>query len=49
MRFNARFLVVDADRVAGALTGSGELEDLRYVDMDVALALDLAAPTRFVI
>lgn len=49
VRFNARFLVIDADRVAGALTGSGELEDLRYVDMDVALALDLAAPTRFVI
>ncbi len=49
VRFNARFLVIDADRVAGALTGSGELEDLRYVDIDVALALDLAAPTRFVI
>jgi 8-oxo-dGTP pyrophosphatase MutT (NUDIX family) len=49
VRFNARFLVVEADRVDGTLAGSGELEDLRFVDMEVALALDLATPTRFVI
>lgn len=49
VRFNARFLVVDAERVSGTLTGSGELEDLRFVDVEVALALNLAAPTRFVI
>jgi 8-oxo-dGTP pyrophosphatase MutT (NUDIX family) len=49
VRFNARFLVVDAARVSGTLAGSGELEDLRFVDLDVALALDLAMPTRFVI
>jgi 8-oxo-dGTP pyrophosphatase MutT (NUDIX family) len=49
VRFNARFLVVDAARVQGTLAGSGELEDLRYVDLEVALALDLAMPTRFVI
>lgn len=49
VRFNARFLVVDAARVSGTLAGSGELEDLRYVDVEVALALDLAMPTRFVI
>jgi 8-oxo-dGTP pyrophosphatase MutT (NUDIX family) len=49
VRFNARFLVVDAARVSGTLAGSGELEDLRFVDLEVALALDLAAPTRFVI
>jgi len=49
VRFNARFLVVDAARIAGKLAGSGELEDLRFVDLEVALALDLAAPTRFVI
>jgi len=49
VRFNARFLVVDAVRVSGALAGSGELEDLRFVDLAVALALDLASPTRFVI
>jgi 8-oxo-dGTP pyrophosphatase MutT (NUDIX family) len=49
VRFNARFLVVDAARVCGTLAGSGELEDLRFVDLEVALALDLATPTRFVI
>lgn len=49
VRFNARFLVVDAARVSGTLAGSGELEDLRFVDIEVALALDLATPTRFVI
>jgi len=49
VRFNARFLVVDAARVQGTLAGSGELEDLRFVNIEVALALDLAAPTRFVI
>ena len=49
VRFNARFLVVDAARVQGTLAGSGELEDLRFVDIEVALALDLAMPTRFVI
>jgi 8-oxo-dGTP pyrophosphatase MutT (NUDIX family) len=49
VRFNARFLVVDAARVQGTLAGSGELEDLRFVDLEVALALDLASPTRFVI
>jgi 8-oxo-dGTP pyrophosphatase MutT (NUDIX family) len=49
VRFNARFLVVEADHVTGTLAGSGELRDLRYVDTEVALTLDLAAPTRFVI
>jgi 8-oxo-dGTP pyrophosphatase MutT (NUDIX family) len=48
-RFNARFLVIDADRVSGTLAGSGELEELRYFDMEEALALDLAAPTRQVL
>jgi 8-oxo-dGTP pyrophosphatase MutT (NUDIX family) len=49
VRFNARFLVVDAARVSGALAGSGELEGLRFYRMEEALALDLAAPTRKVI
>lgn len=48
-RFNARFLVIDADLVTGTLAGSGELEELRFFDMDEALALDLAAPTRQVL
>ena len=49
VRFNARFLLVAAERVGGMLAGSGELEDLRFIAIDDALALDLATPTRFVI
>lgn len=49
IRFDARFLVVDADHVAGTLAGSGELEDLRWYEIGQALALDLAFPTRGVI
>jgi 8-oxo-dGTP pyrophosphatase MutT (NUDIX family) len=49
IRFNARFLLVNADRVSGTLAGSGELENLRYYGMHEALALDLAMPTRLVI
>lgn len=49
VRFNARFLLVDAARVSGALAGSGELEGLRFYPMEEALALDLATPTRKVI
>ncbi len=49
MRFNARFLVIDADRVSGTIAGSGELEALRYYPIEEALALDLALPTRQVL
>jgi 8-oxo-dGTP pyrophosphatase MutT (NUDIX family) len=49
IRFNARFLLVHADRVFGTLAGSGELENLRFYGMHEALALDLAMPTRMVI
>ena len=49
IRFNARFLVVDADEVGGVLAGSGELEDLRYLPVAEALALDLALVTREVL
>jgi 8-oxo-dGTP pyrophosphatase MutT (NUDIX family) len=49
IRFNARFLVVCADRVTGTLGGDGELDGLRYYGMTEALALDLAAPTRRVL
>ena len=49
IRFNARFLVVDAETVRGSLAGSGELEDLRWYGIPDALALDLASPTRMVI
>lgn len=49
IRFDARFLVVDAEHVTGILAGSGELEDLRWYDIEQALTLDLAFPTRGVI
>lgn len=49
IRFDARFLVVDAEHVTGTLAGSGELEDLRWYGIEQALALDLAFPTRGVI
>lgn len=49
VRFNARFLVVDAARVSGALGGSGELEEVRFYSVEEALAIDLAGPTRRVI
>lgn len=49
VRFNARFLITDAERASGRLAGSGELEDLRWFGIEEALALDLALPTREVI
>ncbi|HJS84726.1 MAG TPA: NUDIX hydrolase [Acetobacteraceae bacterium] len=49
VRFNARFLVVDAARAHGTLAGSGELEGLRFYGVDEALAFDLAEPTQLVI
>lgn len=49
VRFNARFLVVSADRVTGTLGGSGELEGLRVYGVAEALALDLAWVTRKVL
>jgi len=49
IRFNARFLVVDAAEVGGTLAGSGELEGLRYLPVAEALALDLALVTREVL
>jgi 8-oxo-dGTP pyrophosphatase MutT (NUDIX family) len=49
MRFNARFLVVDAAHVTGQLGGSGELESLRFLPVEEALAADIALVTRLVI
>jgi 8-oxo-dGTP pyrophosphatase MutT (NUDIX family) len=49
IRFNARFLVVDAQHVGGTLGGDGELDGLRFYAMAEALALDLATPTRRVL
>jgi 8-oxo-dGTP pyrophosphatase MutT (NUDIX family) len=49
IRFNARFLVVDAMHVSGELGGDGELDELRFYGLREALALDLATPTRRVL
>jgi 8-oxo-dGTP pyrophosphatase MutT (NUDIX family) len=49
VRFDARFLVVPAERVGGTLAGSGELEGLRWVGLEEALALQPAWVTRNVI
>ena len=49
MRFNARFLVVDAAETQGTLGGSGELEAVRFYPLAEALALDLALVTRQVL
>ncbi len=49
LRFDARFIVVDAAMVDGTLAGSGELEMLRWFGVSEALALDLAFPTRKVL
>lgn len=49
IRFNARFLMAEADALRGDLAGSGELEDLRFYGLQEALALDLALVTRKVL
>ncbi|MCR9128497.1 MAG: NUDIX domain-containing protein [Alphaproteobacteria bacterium] len=50
-RFDAWFFRADADAVHGSteLTGSGELEDLRWVVLDEAHSLDIPIITRFVL
>ncbi len=49
IRFSARFLVVDADRLSGSLAGSGELGNLRFYGLQEALAMDLVSITREVL
>ncbi len=49
MRFNARFLIVDTERVSGTLAGSGELEALRYHAMEDVFRQALAGITREVL
>ena len=49
IRFDARFLVVDAGEVDGAIAGSGELEDVRWYGAKEVLGLDLALVTRAVL
>lgn len=49
IRFDARFLVIDAALAQGTLAGSGELENLRWFGLGEALALRLSFPTRKVL
>lgn len=49
IRFNARFLLVDAQHISGTLGGSGELESLRFYAVEEALGFDLPEPQRRVI
>ena len=42
IRFDARFFVVDAVRVSGSLAGSGELEDLKWYDIETTIELAFA-------
>ena len=45
IRFNARFLIAPADAAAGAIRGSGELEELRFFTLDETSAHRLATIT----
>ncbi|GLQ07669.1 NUDIX hydrolase [Sneathiella chinensis] len=49
IRFNTRFLTVDAAHITGDLGGSGELIDLRWFPLDEALAMPLVDVTEFVL
>jgi 8-oxo-dGTP pyrophosphatase MutT (NUDIX family) len=49
MRFNARFLVAPAEAAHGRLAGNGELEFLRFMNLDEARGLDVAPVTRNVL
>ncbi len=48
MRFDARFLVVEADHVSGTLAGSGELENLQWYSVEEAVEI-VGQPTRGVL
>jgi 8-oxo-dGTP pyrophosphatase MutT (NUDIX family) len=49
IRFNTRFLMIDADHSSGELAGSGELLHLHWFDIDEALAMPLVDVTEFVL
>lgn len=48
IRFDARFLVVEADHVSGTLAGSGELEALQWYAVEEAVEM-VGQPTRGVL
>lgn len=49
MRFNTYFFVADADESDGSLAGSGELEDLKWVTIEEAYALNIPKITEFIL
>ncbi len=49
IRFNTRFLMVDANHVRGELGGSGELLHLQWFEIRDALAMPLVDVTEFVL
>jgi 8-oxo-dGTP pyrophosphatase MutT (NUDIX family) len=49
IRFNTRFLTIDARHVSGDLGGSGELIDLKWVSMREASKMQLIDVTEFVL
>jgi 8-oxo-dGTP pyrophosphatase MutT (NUDIX family) len=48
-RYDARFFLADACHLSGELKGNGELEDLRWVNLDTALGLPLSPITELVL
>lgn len=49
VRFNARFFMAWAHETSGALGGSGELDDLRFLPVDEALTRPLVDVTEFML
>ena len=47
IRFNARFLVADAEATSGAPVDSRELQNVRYVPLSKAADLDMMSVTRW--
>jgi 8-oxo-dGTP pyrophosphatase MutT (NUDIX family) len=49
IRFNTRFLMVDAQHTSGEIAGSGELLELQWFSIKEALAMPLVDVTEFVV
>lgn len=49
IRFNARFFMVNAEKLTGDLQGNGELLNLQYLDTEKALELELPLITKRVL
>lgn len=49
IRFHARFFAIDAEHTSGELGGSGELSDLRWVDIEEAQQLEVMFITQLIL